>query len=406
MKALKNRKTFEEGDNVIVKGVDRKGTVNKRKGDFYNVTLDATEEQEKNNVFAGDMVKASRQISSMAIKQIENYYKQGILSKKEVIAVLMKENGWDYPEAKQIADYYERVFANSIQSSQQINSNAYHEGYRAFGWKNAKNPYPDYTMDYENWQNGYEAAKRDSMKNKVHSSRQIKSDYWVGDPIKEIDRHGKYSLYEYDTGYILAFTGVGLGFGNYFETSKDNPNLENVLKEWNEKYGVSVKGKTTREYKDGLLNSSKKSIQSRYYMDNSRQFTLSEIAQYLASLFFDLRTIHFNTTGPEFYTYHELAQELYEQTEDYYDDIVETAISFDNDVSPMYVLPGDWQFVDEHGSFDTNGQVVQTLILQRLQIIYDVLENVDEYDSMVQSKIDSMMEFYDKEIYKLKQAMR
>lgn len=208
MKALKNRKTFEEGDNVIVKGVDRKGTVNKRKGDFYNVTLDATEEQEKNNVFAGDMVKASRKISS------------------------------------------------------------------------------------------------------------------------------------------------------------------------------------------------------RFYMDNSRKFTLSEIAQYLSSLFFDLRTIHFNTTGPEFYTYHELAQELYEQTEDYYDDIVETAIGFDSDVSPMYVLPGDWQFVDEHGSFDTNGQVVQTLILQRLQIIYDVLENVDEYDSMVQSKIDSIMEFYDKEIYKLKQAMR
>jgi len=149
-----------------------------------------------------------------------------------------------------------------------------------------------------------------------------------------------------------------------------------------------------------------KKIASRYYMDNSRQFTLSEVAQYLSSLFFDLRTIHFLTTGSEFYTYHELAQTLYEKTEDYYDDIVETAITFDNDVSPMYVLPGDWQFVDENGSFNTDGQVVQTLILQRLQIIYDVLENVAQYDSMVQSKIDGMMEYYNKEIYKLTQALK
>ena len=333
MRRIQNRKTFEEGDNVIVKGVDRKGTVNKRKGDFYDVTLDATQEQEKNNVFAGDMVKASktigelaekyqdtiydledffgvnsengnfylgrrltdsdymeglddicrrhnirfepldtdeftyhiiknsRQITSMAIKQIEKYYKQGILNKREVIAILMKENGWSFPEAKQIADYYERIFNN-------------------------------------------------------------------------------------------------------------------------------------------------RQIQSRFNQNAEHLYTLSEAAQYLSALFFDLRTIHFLTTGSEFYTYHELAQELYEKTEDYYDDMVETAIGYDSDVSPMYVLPGDWQFVDEHGSFDTNGQVTQTLILDRLERIYDILESVNQYDSMVQSKIDSMLEYYDKEIYKLKQAMK
>ena len=235
MRRIQNRKTFEEGDNVIVKGVDRKGTVNKRKGDFYDVTLDAAQEQEKNNVFAGDMVKASKSIKSMAIKQIEKYYKQGILNKREVIAVLMKENGWSFPEAKQIADYYERLFTP------------------------------------------------------VHSS-----------------------------------------------TSKQ--------------------------------------IQSRFNQNAEHLYTLSEAAQYLSALFFDLRTIHFLTTGSEFYTYHELAQELYEKTEDYYDDMVETAIGYDSDVSPMYVLPGDWQFVDEHGSFDTNGQVTQTLILDRLERIYDILE--------------------------------
>lgn len=51
-------------------------------------------------------------ITSMAIKQIEKYYQNGMLTKKEVIAILMKENGWDFQMAKQIADYYERVFGN------------------------------------------------------------------------------------------------------------------------------------------------------------------------------------------------------------------------------------------------------------------------------------------------------
>ena len=209
-------------------------------------------------------IKSSKQpiVSDMTMKQIEKYYKQGILTKREVVAVLMKENGWSFTEAKQIADYYEKLF----------------------------------------------------------SSRQI----------------------------------------------------------------------TSRFYQNG----------------NNNLYTLSEAAQYLSALFFDLRTIHFLTTGSEFYTYHELAQTLYEKTEEYYDDLIETAIGFDNDTSPMYVLPGDWDFVDKSGSLSTDGKVPQTLILDRLQTIYDILENVKQYDSMVQSKIDSMLEFYDKEIYKLKQALK
>lgn len=147
-------------------------------------------------------------------------------------------------------------------------------------------------------------------------------------------------------------------------------------------------------------------IESRFNQNGFPCYSLSECAQYLAALFFDLRTIHFLCTGPEFYTYHELAQELYEQTEDYYDDMVETAIGYDSDISPMYVLPGDWNFVDENGSLDTTGQTVQSLILGKLEHVYDVLECVNEYDSMVQSKIDSMLEYYDKEIYKLGQALK
>lgn len=148
-------------------------------------------------------------------------------------------------------------------------------------------------------------------------------------------------------------------------------------------------------------------IQSRFnQMDSFKKYTLSEASQYLSALFFDLRTIHFLCTGSEFYTYHELAQELYEQTEDYYDDLVETAIGYDSDIQPMYVLPGDWNFVNENDSFDTNSDSPQNLILSKLKKIYDVLENVQEYNSMVSSKIDGMLEYYDKEIYKLNQALK
>ena len=71
--------------------------------------------------FSYHIVKNSRQINSMAVKQIEKYYQKGILTKREVIAILMKENGWEFPQAKQIADYYERVFG-PITNSRNTNS--------------------------------------------------------------------------------------------------------------------------------------------------------------------------------------------------------------------------------------------------------------------------------------------
>ena len=157
---------------------------------------------------------------------------------------------------------------------------------------------------------------------------------------------------------------------------------------------------------ENIIESSKQLTSRFNQMDSFEKYTLSEASQYLSALFFDLRTIHFLCTGSEFYTYHELAQELYEQTEDYYDDLVETAIGYDSDIQPMYVLPGDWNFVNENDSFDTNLDSPQNLILSKLKKIYDILENVQEYDSMVSSKIDGMLEYYDKEIYKLSQALK
>lgn len=64
------------------------------------------------SILLTDIIKSSYQINSMAVKQIEKYYQDGLLTKKEVIAILMKENGWEFPQAKQIADYYERVYVN------------------------------------------------------------------------------------------------------------------------------------------------------------------------------------------------------------------------------------------------------------------------------------------------------
>lgn len=389
-RTIKSRTVFEEGDDVIVKGVDRKGTVNKRRGDFYNVTLDAAEEQEKNNVFAGDMVRASRQINSMAIKTLEKYYKDGMLTKKEVIAILMRENGWDYPMAKQVADYYERVFT-TVNSSRQIKSAITWEQYQKYEdyvkkltdviSKRLDLPAFDIEQQYYFvWaisdSNGYRydismdyaTPENPEWKNQHHKEGKITVIY---ESLTDYNKPKEFSFY----------------------SSKNIDSDSNVIVDWFERVSGSIKNS--------------RQLNSRFYQNNNEHFyTLSEAAQYLSALFFDLRTIHFLTTGSEFYTYHKLAQDLYEKTEEYYDDLVETAIGYDSNVSPMYVLPGDWNFVDEHGSFDTNGQVTQTLILDRLQKIYDVLESVNEYDSMVQSKIDSMLEYYDKEIYKLKQALK
>ena len=137
-------------------------------------------------------------------------------------------------------------------------------------------------------------------------------------------------------------------------------------------------------------------------------YSLSEVAQYLAAFFFDLRTIHFLTIGSEFYTYHSLAEDLYETTEDYYDDLVESAIGYNELFVSMNVIPDDWEVVNPNLYFDlnTNKFVPQVLIFDRLKKIFDILQNVRDYDSGIRSKLDAMMEYYDKEIYKLSRVLK
>lgn len=365
-----------------------------------------------------NVIENSRQpiVSDMAMKQIEKYYRQGILTKREVIAVLMKENGWSLTEAKQIADYYEKLF-NSRQIQSSFPSRGEHN-------------------------NIYISRKiLDDILNKIHFIFDEKYGYKMTFNYDNITAHENVS---YAKCYVKGIP-CWIYLSNIFDLGKSTSNgtLEisfdetETTKEYEETFDNFLDG-LPMEYFDDLhksfdeyfawidnkanevsdwlvsilpelkiVKSSRKSVTSRFYQNGGDNlYTLSECAQYLAALFFDLRTIHFNATGSEFYTYHSLAQELYEQTEEYYDDIIETSLGYDSNVQPMYVLPGDWNFIDDNGSLSTDGQTVQTLLLDRLMQIYDVLDNVREYDGMVSSKIDSMLEYYDKEIYKLSQALR
>ena len=274
------------------------------------------------------------------------------------------------------------VHKKGIQSSQrpQAELEGYNCGHKE-GGDITDNPYNSNieNEDWNDWRAGFSEGEHD----RIHSSKQIKS--------------ARISFVNEENGNRVNTWFDGKDLYEVDEMNQDNTDRVHLMEKYTLNDLKHLGYKMMNDYEQ---------IESRFNrMNTFNKYTLSEVAQYLSALFFDLRTIHFKTTGNDFLTYHELAQELYEQTEEYYDDIVETAISFDNNTSPMYVLPGDWNFVDENNSLSTDGQFVQNLILDKLKAIYDVLENVKEYDSMVQSKIDSMLEYYDKEIYKLSQVV-
>jgi DNA-binding ferritin-like protein len=132
---------------------------------------------------------------------------------------------------------------------------------------------------------------------------------------------------------------------------------------------------------------------------------LSELAQYMAVFYFNMRTVHFNTAGKNFLELHEYAQELYEQAEDYYDDLVETALSFNETVQPMFVTPGSWIPVN---SCPFNVEETINTINSSIRMLFDFLESIakEVYPSFVYSKIDSMLEWLDKQNYKLTQMSK
>ena len=150
----------------------------------------------------------------------------------------------------------------------------------------------------------------------------------------------------------------------------------------------------------------KKYISNRFFQSQTSSYNLSELAQYMAVFFFDMRTAHFHTQGKEFLELHEYAQELYEQAEDYYDDLVETALSFNETVQPMYVTPGDCPPIVNVADMDATDTV--GIMLNDVRIVFDSLESITKevYPSFVYSKIDSMLEWLDKQNYKLTQMSK
>ena len=146
-----------------------------------------------------------------------------------------------------------------------------------------------------------------------------------------------------------------------------------------------------------------KHIFSRFFNSVGSYHNLSELAQYMAVFYFNMRAAHFKTSGDTFLELHEYAQELYEQAEDYYDDLVETALSFNETVQPMFVTPGDW--IPESIDYNRISSDTISLMLRSVQRLYDCLESITKevYPSFVYSKIDSMLEWLDKQNYKLQQ---
>ena len=146
-------------------------------------------------------------------------------------------------------------------------------------------------------------------------------------------------------------------------------------------------------------------IASRFFQSSVSKYNLVELAQYMASFYFNARTVHFNTSGKNFLEIHKYAQELYEQAEDFYDDLVETALSFNEKVQPMFVTPGNFEMLKQE-TFAPE-QAVEKLS-DNVKRLFDIFEsaNKEEYPSFVYSKLDSIMEWLDKQNYKLEQMRK
>ena len=149
-----------------------------------------------------------------------------------------------------------------------------------------------------------------------------------------------------------------------------------------------------------------KHIFSRFFNCVTNSSNLSELAQDIAVFYFNMRTAHFKTSGDTFLELHEYAQELYEQAEEYYDDLIETAISFNETIQPMFVTPGDW--MPERIDYNRTSSDTISLMKNSVQRLYDYLESIakEVYPSFVYSKIDSMLEWLDKQNYKLQQMSK
>ena len=86
--------------------------------------------------------------------------------------------------------------------------------------------------------------------------------------------------------------------------------------------------------------------------------------------------------------------------------MVEAAISFNEDVQPMFVTPGDCTPRADSALLGTTDAI--GVMINDVRTLYDYLESInkDIYPSFVYSKIDSMLEWLDKQNYKLTQMSK
>ena len=149
----------------------------------------------------------------------------------------------------------------------------------------------------------------------------------------------------------------------------------------------------------------RKHLFNRFFQTPISGYSLSELAQYVAVFYFNMRSVHLNTAGQNFLELHGYAQELYEQAEDYYDDLAETAMSFKERIPPMCVTPSEWKPTEEI-PYDSFSSIC--IMQDSVRILYDYLESINKetYPSFVYSKIDSILEWLDKQNYKLQQMSK
>ena len=181
MKPIKNRRTFEEGDEVIVKGVEREGTVNKRHGDFYNVTLDATGEKKEKNVFAGDMVKASVELEPELWNDVYNNILESVVDSyygdpeavdsdllysdvQFLVKEYCKDKNEDEIDSYEMEKYiknkldYDDYLPDEIESSTQIKSSVEESGrYEIYYNTNNASYTRGWDLDYPNRQDSFDS---------------------------------------------------------------------------------------------------------------------------------------------------------------------------------------------------------------------------------------------------------
>ena len=124
---------------------------------------------------------------------------------------------------------------------------------------------------------------------------------------------------------------------------------------------------------------------------------LNELSNYLYLFGNDCRTLHLHAIGDEFENLHNYLQDLYEISFDFYDFACESAIAHNEEiVNPTLIyenLKNEWNPI-VGDSFDK--QTIISYVRENGTYIMNCIQQLDEYESWVQSKVDSYSEDFDK----------